>query len=469
MDKRILRIFTTLVLSILWLSAGDSYAQILEENDNDWMNWTEQVDTLPNGDTLFWTDEMMVADSIARADSIALADSLRKIRERGFDATRYSMQKRHRPANESFINKKFINNTFVTIGAGFTSLFPLADNPIGMGPGGMIAFGKMIDPYHNIRIGIAGNMFQRNSDNTTCINGELMISHMFNMMSYVNGYKHTRFFELSTIEGISLDYTNIGGLSGFAGGIHLGFNLKFRLSKHLDFFAEPLATIYTDNIDRSGTNNWHRYDIGYRGNFGLNIKITPKEQLAAVTEFPGSNMFVFYAGGIQLQNSAYVLNEIGPMEALGVHASLGYGNWFNRVLALRGSLFYSEDYWRQYNDKSKSKTHYAGARLEFMFDPTGFGKNWEKRVVCVPLMVGPEIGYMSKIDKAGENINRYYVGLTAAMQLKFKIKNILGLYFEPRFSLIPYSVNHSDIPDVWYRINYYDGIVNLSFGLEHYF
>ena len=79
-------------------------------------------------------------------------------------------------------------------------------------------------------------------------------------------------------------------------------------------------------------------------------------------------------------------------------------------------------------------------------------------------------GYMNKMDFADNNLNRYYIGATAALQTRFMVNNHFELFLEPRFSMVPYSiVSDTYVESTKKSTDYFDGLVSLSFGLGYKF
>ena len=81
-----------------------------------------------------------------------------------------------------------------------------------------------------------------------------------------------------------------------------------------------------------------------------------------------------------------------------------------------------------------------GLRAEAMLDLIGLFSRKEGRWFSLPVMAGPEIGYMNKQDYADNNLNRYYLGLTAGAQMRFLVAKHLEMFLEPKFSMVPYSI-----------------------------
>ena len=115
------------------------------------------------------------------------------------------------------------------------------------------------------------------------------------------------------------------------------------------------------------------------------------------------------------------------------------GRWFGRAFALRGTAFFSNDKWNAFNEIIYP-ARYMGLRAEAMLDLIGLFSRKEGRWFSLPVMAGPEIGYMNKQDYADNNLNRYYLGLTAGAQMRFLVAKHLEMFLEPKFSMVPYSI-----------------------------
>ena len=172
--------------------------------------------------------------------------------------------------------------------------------------------------------------------------------------------------------------------------------------------------------------------------------------------------------GPQMQNSELVVKEMGIFNSIGPHFGITAGRWLNDFFALQASGFYSSDKWIRDIDGQLKDSRYIGLRVEGRFDPLMMIPGWkEKSGISVPVLFGPEAGYMHKDDRSMK-IDKVYLGLTAAFQLRYKILDFLSLYLEPRFSIVPYYLDfHTNyLDESGVRKTYYDGLVNVNFGIE---
>lgn len=425
--------------------------------------------------------QVAFADSLLReqekADSIKhVQDSLRAIEDsirRNFNALRFSLQRRYRPENDPFENRTWGDNTFLTFNLGSNHIIPRTGKNFGAGPEIRVAYGKWFNPYNAVKASLSGGYFYRNEDNLQCVDVEIWASHMFNLMSYLSGYKTDRFCDLSTVEGLGYAMSFSEDGVGHALGLHLGLNVNLRLTEKLDFFVEPLFVIYTDGIDQSAEMNWHHYDLSFNATVGIAMQLSGKKAAPKV-KMPTFDLdgkpqqkelksFISLAGGLQIQNSDLVF-KMGVTNAMREHATLAYGHWFHPIVALRLSGFYSQHYWHKYKNTDKMPSTYLGVRPEVMLDLMAIGRENRDHIFSLPLIIGAEIGYMKKLDM-DTSVSSTYFGLTGGLQLNARVHRRVNLFLEPRFSIVPYSVaTDTGIPELESRENYYDGIFNLNLG-----
>ena len=399
-------------------------------------------------------------------------------RDIGFNATNYNMQKRSRPKGEAFVASRFSDNTFLSVGAGVKTLLPRAGYHYSLGKSLTLSYGKWLNAYNALKISTIGSTFTRKEDNGEFLTGEFYVSHMFNFIGYLGGYNHKRPFEMSTVEGVGYNISFLDGKMTHAFGAHIGLNFEFAFSEHFDMYIEPLATFYTDAVDHSGDLNWHKYDLGFGGSVGLRYKfdshrrervLVEKDAAAKAGVTRKSGLFVSLMTGGQFQNSSLVHQKVGLLNSIGQHTAISVGKWFTNGFALRGTAFFSNNKWNTHDDLVYP-ARYLGARAEIMLDFFDFFSKNPKRKFSLPLLFGPEIGYMNKMDFADNNLNRYYIGATAALQTRFMVNNHFELFLEPRFSMVPYSiVSDTYVESTKKSTDYFDGLVSLSFGLGYKF
>ena len=384
---------------------------------------------------------------------------------KGFDALEYSLQKRHIFRGRPFVAGRFTDNTFISIHGGTEQLAPMGNSTIAWGMALKLSYGKWIDAYNAFRLSLAVEDRFRNADKSHVWNVGLDIAHMFNLSSYFGGYNPSRFFEISTVEGLKYRYAIRNGKGAHAGGVHIGFNLKMNVARNLDFFVEPVITAYSDGTDYSAGWNWRIYDVGYGGTMGLSYRIHSHEPYRCGPESAGKS-FVSASVGPQYQNSDLVYHNVGFGRSIGFHVNLSYGRWFSRVFALRVSGMYSQSKWITYTNGISKNTLYYGARVEGMLDVLALILGAEKGRLSLPVLFGPEAGCMTKQELSG-NISRGYLGLTGGFQVKYRVAGRFSIFAEPHFSVVPYNIV-TDTPDPLKNVgvNYYDNTFNFNVGLE---
>lgn len=419
------------------------------------------------------TGQASVAGQITQAP-----DSIAKPAGPGFNAMNYSMQKRNRPKGQPFVSDRFSDNSYMMLGAGVKTLYPRAGYHYSLGQMMTLGYGKWLNAYNALEFKVIGSTFTRKENNGRFLTGEAYFSHKFNFIGYLGGYNPKRPFEITTVEGLGYNISYFNESLTHAFGAHLGLNFEFAFSEHMDLYIEPLATFYTDAVDHSGDLNWHKYDLGFSASVGLNFKfdssrririLIEKDEAAKAGKSRAEGLFVTLMTGGQFQNSELVHQNVGLISSIGQHTGLSVGRWFNRIFALRGTAFFSNNKWN-IHDEIVYPARYMGMRAEAMVDLIGLFSKKENRWFSLPVMAGPEIGFMNKMDYNDNNLNRYYIGVAAGMQVRFLIAKHLDMFLEPKFSLVPYSIaSDTYIDNTKKTTDYFDGLVSLSFGLGYKF
>ena len=405
------------------------------------------------------TDTMGLTDSLAAALQNAFVDTTAtvKVRDRGFDATRYSMMKRYTPKDfHVFENKGGFDKTFYTIRGGSQKL-GTPDYSYGLMAG--ISFGKWYHEDHAVRFNMSMGHWYDNFNGMGIHAAELSWSYLFNVISYLGGYKPARFCNLSVVAGVGYANCGYAGNTGQALTAHAGFNIDMKLGSAVSVFVEPLAKIYSNGMAISRAGNWRSWLSSFDGSVGLAFSVgNPKVDII------DGDWFMTLVFGPQVQNSANVYDKIGVINAIGPQVNLGFGQYVTDFIGFRGTLSYSRHKWVQY-DELRLFSNYFALRAEAMLDLIGaFVK--DRHAVAFSLLFGPEFGYMYKDDYGEEYLDAPYIGLTGGVQLKFALSEKVGLFFEPRFSFVPYNGVSYDRTSLNDFVNYYDGLVNMNIGLE---
>lgn len=414
--------------------------------------------TLPvSADT---TTVIGVTDSLAAALQGAFVDTtaVEKVRDRGFDASRYKMLKRYTPKDHHvFKNEYFSDNTFYSVRAA-TQKLGAVDYPFGLVAG--FSFGKWLHEDHALRLNLSFGHWYDNFNGYDIHAAEASLSYLFNVTSYLGGYKPDRFCNLSVVVGGGYANTGYDGAAGQAGTLHAGLNVDMRLSPYVTFFVEPLAKAYSNGMAISRAGNWRSWLSAFEGSVGLSFNMPVEE-----VEMPKRQWFMSVVFGTQVQNSTNVYESMGIAKALGAHANIGVGHHVTDYMSFRGTLSYSRHRWVKYDELFCYSNYYA-LRVEAMLDLVEAFSKKKSHPVAVVLLLGPEMGYMYKDDYGDEYLDAPYIGLTGGMQLKFNLSKKVRMFLEPHFSIVPYNGVSYDQTTLNDFINYYDGLINMSLGLE---
>ena len=131
-------------------------------------------------------------------------------------------------------------------------------------------------------------------------------------------------------------------------------------------------------------------------------------------------------------------------------------------------MSYSKDTWAEYYGGFKMPARYFALRLEGILDilplvmPDETSCCWGCGIV-----LGPEAGYMTKIDVESK-LSKHYVGISVGARADYRILDFLTLFAEPHFSIIPYTAPNNDTTSHNVNRNYYDALLNFNVGVEIY-
>ncbi|QIU93893.1 hypothetical protein BacF7301_06925 [Bacteroides faecium] len=416
-------------------------------------------------------------DSIAKMrDAAAAQDSAMQRRSQAdtayrvkYNALSYSMQKRYQPQGREFVNKKFLDNFFVSFWGGYNRIIPQGGMNLSGGPEIGLSVSKFFSPKNGVRLLGSWQSANRQSDNEKWTNYTFGVDHIFNLSTALGGYNPYRMLELSTVEGLGVHLASLAGEKQKAIDFHLGLQMKISTGTRLDVFMEPGISFYTDGIDISGNNNSHGYDIGFNARVGMNYRLgtfTPRGSTEAGDENFLDNTFISAGMGLQAQNSS-LAREQGLLGSTGPIFSVAAGKWFLDLFGFRLSAFGSYDVWKANQKLGIDRmTMYAGGRAEVMLNPFAFFKKDVRSMKwgIVP-MFGVELGMMKKQDER-ELVSKSYTGMTGGIQFKYYPTENLAFFVEPRMSFVPYTFTEKTISGKVNEYSFMDKLMNVSVGVE---
>ena len=448
------------------------------------------------------TVEVAQSDSLSDADILKMISSQQPVDtmpqkvDKGRDVSIYINARRQRTADFTpFVSEKFSDNTFVSLRA---SSLKIATPDYSFGTVGGLSYGKWLHPDHALRLNLDYGMWHDNFDGSPIHGMELSATYMFNLSSYVGGYRTNRFCEIMFEGGAGYSNSIIVRTPddifedlpaetkvGHAFTAHAGAMFNMRVFRNFDFYVEPQAVLYTNGMAMSYGGNWRKWMAAFRASFGVSYNINPSPfHDSHNLRMREDGWFISVSSGPHFQNSALVYDHVGMKEAFGIHFNLGLGKYYTDYFAMRFSGAYYRGDWVIY-ETGAMPCNYFALRAEGMLDLSNLLKiaitrdrktakkvekeenvRFQKRpFFAASLLFGPEVGYMYKKD-IKETIATPYIGITGGVQTKFNLTRRFSLFVEPRFSVIPYDAPAHDYSKLNDNRNYYDGLINVNFGIE---
>lgn len=466
---------------------------VLNAQEVDSVAVAEPVVAVMSADTLAVADSVEMSDEeIMKMLATPQTDTVKKVVDRGFDVSRMVNARRQRSVDVTpFSNKPFPSSAFVS--ARLTTNKILTED-YGFGLMGGLSFGQWLHEDHAVRLTASYGQWQDNFDGAPITGMDLSASYLFNLSSYVGGYRTNRFAEVMIVAGMGYSGASRMGTMSHALNGHVGANVNLRMFKGtgFDFFIEPLAKIYTNGMAVSYAGNWRSWLSSFEVTCGLTYNIRPSKSPESPRLLPKTDgWFIFLSGGPHFQNSDLVYTHLGVDRSLGVHVNLGLGKYYRDYFAMRLSGAYSRGSWIIYpGDPKEYPCNYFAVRAEGMLDFVGLiskaakpsakkgegsskvRKDRKYPLFSASLLFGPEVGYMYKVDQDLPEedhvpvITSAYLGLTGGVQAKFRLTERFSIFLEPRFSLLPYDAPAHDPSTRSQFRNYYDGVFNFNFGIE---
>lgn len=267
--------------------------------------------------------------------------------------------------------------------------------------------------------------------------------YMFDLTTYLNGYKRRRVWGVSTTLGIGYVHSNYRGRTEHVFKGQAGLNTYVNLSRNVRVFAEPFFALASDNIDHSGAGNVSNYDMQYGVKAGLSVNFDMMDGYYGNEAVYTKGFFYELAQGLTFFNS----EDLNLLKTMGTGYRVSVGRWFDPIVGLKLSAVGQEYYWShlvtQPTPSSPSydrllKGRMLALRLEGLVNLFNFGPRWRQIHHSFDLVasVGGEYGWLSKnIPTTPNGLKCYYAGFTGALQLFYNLDKETSFFVEPRVTL----------------------------------
>lgn len=395
------------------------------------------------------------------------AQENKKNKPTGFNALEYSLQKRHVKKGVPFENRRLLDNLFFSLQFGTQKIGANGNAEFDGGTNIGISAGKLFSPTSAARLSF--NLAQNGRFIGKPLNRYgVGIDHLFNVTSYIMGFEPNRRLELSTVEGIGVQWASLNKEGKLALDAHLGLQIKVHLNPTFDLFLEPQVGIATRSLNHASEKD-RAYNLFYGLSAGVRYIIRDKGFIQTKDNIQfGSSGFWSIGAGAQMHLSDLEGSGLGPS------LNIALGRWLMPGAGFRISGTFSTNTWHQANYESNvaedipaykcyESSSYIGIRGEAMFDPIMFFKKIEdNEQFKMKLFLGGEFGKMSK-ENRDLPIRRSYSGLTGGLQLGYRIQDDMFLYLEPHYTAANYSIPYTNIDA---SKTFSDNLLSVNVGLE---
>lgn len=352
------------------------------------------------------------------------------------------------------------------------------NRPVSRRPGFILgtSVGRQFNPISGVRLGLDFNTAPtRVSDNRTAryTFSSLSLDYVFDISNGVTGYAPERRFGAEVFGGPVASYCF--DPKKIYAGAEGGVRAYWRVARQFDVYAEPKMRVYTQRYipmkGALGTPLQLSFAMGTSYRFNSTYKTQLSDSGFGDGTFLGNT---FVSGGAGLQFISNSKNDLGALSSAGPAFHLSVGKWLLPFWGLRFSGFAGISSWGQatneYGILSDKRTMQGGIRVESMFDVLSFWKyDKERRLRLVP-MLGLELG---KVRRQSEKAKVYaagsaYAGVTAGLQCKYYVSDVMALFVEPRFSRIPYSYRDINVEGKYVspRTTAVDNVMSVQVGIE---
>lgn len=463
------RIFLTYLLSVLPFLGGSLYAQNVSSSRG---NSTQLSDTLEVEDNP-WAIEH---------DSLRVPTDSARLRG-DIDNIIYVMDRRHLYEGDDTL-RHWYDNLFFQVGMGVDKMLLQTDDyTFHQFTNLHAALGVQLNKYHSLRGVLEGAYGFRKYQSNLMIRGEAKLDHLFDLTSYFDGYRPNRLLSISSVIGGGLMYSVYHPKSssgskrkGLGAEIHGGVQFRFYTGPHGYLNFEPYIGVGPDRIDLSYT-SWRKLDVFYGANLNyvyyftnhlsraarmrLLAEMDERQKLDFITIDEQTNdtllqswaapwFFEFSAGPAALVKD--YMDVKTNLEHMGHNISMSVGKWFSPVIGMRGTLsermaIYRVDGYNRFYLKEHGN-HYISARLDGLFNPFGFSKNfdWNARYGCY-FMMGFELGWISftQFYSTKHELRTYSQAYSLAAHGWVKISDGLQFFVEPRLVGHTYKIPYKNV------------------------
>lgn len=412
----------------------------------------------------------------------------------------YSMLNAYRSSQDSFIGPNVLmKNLYVTGGFDFLGQAPRRDFRYGIGAGAYLNVGTSFSPLWGGRISFGYN----NIDEKTMVHSLRTVygtaDAVFNMSSFLYGYKSSRLIESKVFAGLGWESTKYEQTNTdsplFTGGLQ--FSIKF--NKHTRLSLEPYVLLGKNRVPDQADTNWHHYDMNYGVRVGLQYYLNQWNTSEGSKESIFSSLFddSFFDLGVSI-NSIGDIHNVSPVNSrlaskLTFGGEIAFGRWITPMVGLRVGLGMSHGNWGRYivipsqvsetldsDTSGSSQTEpivsdpadavglrqemYLDASFELLFNPLAGWRDASKDIAHLTFHGGLTMGTVHKSNfTTTESAKLNTIGWKIGPEFSLDMTPSLSLYASPNYYKTSYTVPYNNYP----MSELYDGKrTQIQFGIR---
>lgn len=383
-----------------------------------------------------------------------------------FNALRYSLDRHHRYMGD--IQPHGYN--YIDFGAGLMFINHINSNHAEPFTTLHLRYGRQFNPLHSARVGINGGigymLAGADGHGAQTLSGSFgaEADYLFNLSSYLLGYRPERSLNVSPFIGIGVNHMFVGGgnnkttaydlkESATSFNVHAGLQLKVFAGPKAALTIEPFVQLNSKGIDLSDLGaNWHQYNVSY----GVNLSyyyyfgntLTPPSlqgdfkrrfgegqrwlQGSAQDKAQRRPLFFHYGAGFATYNT---FDNLRWAKTFGPTFSVGFGGWLSSAIGLRTVIHAANSSWAEVGDRT-NMMGYVSLSIDAMMNPLGFTRNftWEDPA-GLTLIAGYEAGMLKMVNTSSRNrsnVMGYHLGIQPWVRLGHDTR----FFIEPMYAFL---------------------------------
>lgn len=406
------------------------------------------------------------------------ADSIPKSRKNlatEFNALKYIMERRYRNYGDQF-TKRWNDHLFLEFGAGVFQELKGKDRRLSPITTAHVRIGKQFNRLHTARLTFGAGFGYYEGSKYTYSQLATSADWLFDLSSYICGYKPSRLLDVSSVIGAGIRYNN---MSGHQPTRH---RYEFHGGVQMRFFTGPQGYLsFEPYIGVSSRMMENKYGGFYGANLSvvyyLNNNLSIEERMRYMKNRPAvadsllkpapwrTPWFAEVAGGLSLFHGS---GNSGSAK-LGHATALSLGRWFSPLVGVRigGSLnsaTWMQDEVEGVEKKLNRHNINADARAEILINPFGFTSNYNwNRPIGMSIALGGGLSWLMKNqEKSLHTTSTFY---SAGLHLWTRLTDDLQFFIEPRYTNYNYKIPYTNAYGVK---RFSDDVYTLNIGLTAY-